>query len=240
VQAAQFVGKGTHLLTLAPLDDYQVTVPIYRFEEFKRLKSGLEAYVTIEDTEFTGTIDRLGPMTQEDRWGRPGNYVIVRFQGNGTLGLLGRDADVRLTLPPEEEEVDQVTAIFNTLMGRGQDDFESRTASVTPFWMLIALGKVLGCACLLVTLSLLTLTLFRSALVSILAVTGLWHISNLLFDFAGLPDLSYLEMVRTLDKVLGGIADPTQELTTLAWLYGFAAAFAALALALFVSRDPPK
>ncbi len=64
------VGLGSPLFTIAPLDEYLVHVPIYRFEEFKRLRKGLTAYIKIEDTEYTGTIDRLGAMTQEDRWGR--------------------------------------------------------------------------------------------------------------------------------------------------------------------------
>jgi hypothetical protein len=84
------------------------------------------------------------------------------------------------------------------------------------------------------------LVLSRSALISILATVGLWHVSNLLFDFAGLPDLSYLEMVRTMDKVLGGVAHAGDEIAALAWLYGIAAATAATAIGLFVVRDPPK
>jgi hypothetical protein len=91
-----------------------------------------------------------------------------------------------------------------------------------------------------VTLTLLLLVLSRSSLIAILCAIGVWHVSNLFFDFAGLPELSYLEMVRTMDKVLGGVATLGEELTSLAWLYGIAAALAALALALFVARDPPK
>ena len=75
---------------------------------------------------------------------------------------------------------------------------------------------------------------------AILGAIGLWHISNLLFDFAGLPDLSYLEIVRTMDKVLGGVAQPSHEIGLLAWLLVITLGFAALALATFVSRDPPK
>ena len=240
IQVAQHVSLGTHILTIAPLDEYQLRVPIYKFDEFKRLKKGLKAYVTIGKTEFIGVIDRLGATTQEDRWGRTSNFAIVRFKGDGTLGILGLNADVRLVLPPLEEKSNQVTAVLNTLTGHGVDDLESRTASVTPGWMFIGLGKVLGCALLLVTLALLTSTLFRSALVSILSVIGLWHVSNLLFDFAGLPELSYLEMVRTMDKVLGGVADPARELASLGWLFGIAALFGFLALVLFISRDPPK
>jgi len=75
---------------------------------------------------------------------------------------------------------------------------------------------------------------------AILGTIGLWHISNLLFDFAGLPDLSYLEIVRTMDKVLGGVANPAQELGVLAWLTGITAALGLMTLALFVARDPPK
>jgi hypothetical protein len=55
-----------------------------------------------------------------------------------------------------------------------------------------------------------------------------------------LPELSYLEMVRTMDKVLGGVASRPEELIALAWLYGIALALGAAAVALFVSRDPPK
>ena len=240
IQPAQYVPLGGHLFTVAPLDEFELRVPIYQYEEFKRLRTGLTAYVKIGDTEFKGTIDKLGATTQPDRWGRSSNYVVVRFKGDGALGLLGQEADVRLVLPPREGRPDRLSALFNTLTGSGQDDVESRTASVTVGWMSIALGKVLGCASLLVTLTLLALVLFRNALFAILGTIGLWHISNLLFDFAGLPDLSYLEMVRTMDKVLGGVASPSHEIATLAWLFGLAAVMAAAALALFVSRDPPK
>jgi multidrug resistance efflux pump len=89
VQAAQYVGLGNHLLTIARLDEFQVRVPVYEFEEFKRLRTGLAAYVKVGETEFTGKVDRLGATTQDDRWGRPSNYAIARFQGDGTLGLLG-------------------------------------------------------------------------------------------------------------------------------------------------------
>src|SRR5262249_48670473 len=84
--SGQFVSPGTHLCTIAPLDDYQVKVPVYKFEEFKRLTTNLTAYVKIEQTEYKGTIERLGAMTQPDRWGRDYNHVIVRFRGDGTLG----------------------------------------------------------------------------------------------------------------------------------------------------------
>jgi multidrug resistance efflux pump len=237
---AQYVGVGTQLLTIAPLDEYQVRVPIYKFDEFKRLKTGLAAYVRIEHSEYKGLIERLGATTQADRWGRDCNYALVRFKGDGTLGLLGLPADVRLVLPPPKELPSRATQLLNLLTGHGVDDLASRTTSVTTGWMLIGLAKVLGCACLLVTVTLATLALFRNALTAILGVTGLWHVSNLLFDFAGLRELSYLDMVRTMDKVLGGIAKPADELTALAWLFGLAAGFGALAIALFVSRDPPR
>ena len=61
-----------------------------------------------------------------------------------------------------------------------------------------------------------------------------------LSDRAQRPDLSYLEIVRTPDKVLGGVANPAQELGVLAWLTGITVAFALMTLALFVARDPPK
>jgi multidrug efflux pump subunit AcrA (membrane-fusion protein) len=240
VQATQPVGYGTHLLTLAPLDEFQIQVPVYQFDDFKRLRTGLTAHIKIGATEYTGTIERLGATTQDDRWGRTSNFVIVRFQGDGTLGLLGQNADVRLVLPPPEEKITRVGAILDTLTGRGVDDLDSRTASVTTGWMFVALGKVLGCALLLVVLTILLLTLTRSTLVAVLVAVGLWHVSNLLFDFAGLPDLSYLEMVRSMDKVLGGVARVGQELSTLAWLGGISLAFALITQLLFISRDPPK
>ncbi|MHB8523547.1 MAG: HlyD family secretion protein [Limisphaerales bacterium] len=240
VHPAQYVTIGAQLFTVAPLDEYQVRVPIYKFEDFKRLKAGLTAYIRIEHTEYKGVIDRLGAMTQPDRWGRDSNYAVVRFKGDGTLGLLGLPADVRLILPPPKERLSRVTAVLNVLTGHAAGDPASRTTSVTTGWMLIGLGKVIGCSCLLVTMTLTMLMLFRNMLTAILCVIGLWHISNLLFDFAGLKELSYLEMVSTMDKVLGGIAKPADELTTLAWLFGIAAAFGALAIALFVSRDPPR
>ena len=240
VQASQVVNVGAHLFTIAPLDQYQLRVPVYNFKDFKRLKPDLDVYITIQKTEYKGVVDRLGAMTEPDRWGRLSNYVIVRFRGDGTLGMLGLPADVRIVLPPSAKPVDRATALLNTLTGHGKDDLESRTASVTIPWMAIALAKVLGCACFLVTFTLFLLVLFRNALIAILGAIGFWHISNLLFDFAGLPDLSYLEIVRTMDKVLGGIAAPVEELTVLAWLGGFAIALAAGTLALFIRQDPPR
>lgn len=240
VQAAQYVGLGSHLFTIAHLDDLELKVPIYSYEEFKRLRTGLTAYIKIGETEFTGTLEKLGATTEPDRWGRTSNFVLVRFKGDGALGLLGQEADVRLVLPPREAKPDRITALFNTLTGAGVDDVESRTASVTTAWMLVALGKVLGCALLLVTLTILASVLFRSSLFAILGTIALWHISNLLFDFAGLPDLSYLEMVKNMDKVLGGVASVPTEVSTLAWLFGLTAVFSVVALGLFIRRDPPK
>lgn len=237
---AQFVSVGAQLFTVAPLDDYQIKVPIYKFEEFKRLKAGLTAYVKIEKTEYKGTIERLGAMTQPDRWGRDYNYAIIRFRGDGTLGLLGLPADVRLVLPPPKEQISRATAILNVLTGRGSGESATRTASVTLGWMFIGLGKVVGTACLLVTVTLTVLIVFRTSLVAILGVVGFYHVSNLLFDFAGLKELSYLEMVSTMEKVLGGVAKPLDELAVLAWLFGLATAFGVLATTLFIARDPPK
>ncbi len=237
---AQAVSPGTQLCTVAPLDAYQVRVPIYKFEEFKRLKTNLTAYVRFEHTEFKGRIERLGAMTQPDRWGRDANYVVVRFEGDGTPGLLGLPADVRLILPPPPTRVSRVTAVLNLLTGQNAEDAVSRRASVTFGWMAIALGKVLGAGCLLVTLTVALLVLLRHTLTAILGAIGLWHVSNLLFEFVGLKDLSYLEMVGTLSKVLGGTAKPADELTLLAWLFGLAAGFAVLAISLFVARDPPR
>jgi len=229
VQSAQYVTVGTQLFTVAPLDDYQIRVPVYKFEEFKRLKTGLTAYIKIEKTEYKGKIEQLGAMTQPDRWGRDSNYAVVRFKGDGTLGLLGMPADVKLILPPPKEELSRAAKILNVLTGRSAGESATRTTSVTMGWMLIGLGKVIGTACLLVTLTLTALMLFRNALVAILCVVGLYHISSLLFDFAGLKELSYLEMVSTMDKVLGGFTKPVDELTTLAWLFGLAAALGVVA-----------
>jgi multidrug resistance efflux pump len=240
VHPAQHVGLGMQLLTVARLDEYQIRVPVYEYDEFKRLRPGLAAYIKVGDTEFVGKIDRLGATTQEDRWGRTSNYAIVRFQGKGTLGLLGLNADARIVLPPPETKPNRVATLIHSLTGHGEDDLESRTASVTLGWMAIALGKVLGCACFLVMLTLLLLVLSRSPLIAILGAVGLWHVSNLLFDFAGLPELSYLEMVRTMDKVLGGIANWQDESLALAWLYGISVALGAAAVGLFIARDPAK
>lgn len=240
VQSAQFVTVGTQLFVIAPLDDFQVRVPVYKFEEFKRLKAGLTAYVKIEKTEYKGTIERLGAMTQPDRWGRDSNYAVIRFKGDGTLGLLGMPADVKLILPPPKDQISRATAILNVLTGRGSGESSTRTTSVTAGWMLIGLGKVLGTACLLVTLTLAALMVFRNNLVAILGVIGFYHISNLLFDFVGLKELSYIEMVSTMEKVLGGFTKPMDELTAVAWLFGFAGAFGLLAATLFISRDPQR
>ncbi len=156
------------------------------------------------------------------------------------VGLLGLPADVRLVLPPPKELKNRATAILDVLTGRGSGESVTRTTSVTLGWMSIALGKVVGTACLLVTLTFTVLMVFRNSLIAILGVVGLYHISNLFYDFAGLKDLSYLEMVATMEKVLGGVAKPGDELSTLAWLFGLAAAFGVVATGLFISRDPPK
>ncbi|HVV72842.1 MAG TPA: HlyD family efflux transporter periplasmic adaptor subunit, partial [Verrucomicrobiae bacterium] len=108
--SGQYVSPGTQICTVAPLDEYQIKVPVYKFEEFKRLATNLTAYVKIEQTEYKGNIERLGAMTQPDRWGRDYNYVTVRFRGEGALGLLGLPADVRLVLPPPKEETNRATA----------------------------------------------------------------------------------------------------------------------------------
>ncbi|HIG28884.1 MAG TPA: HlyD family efflux transporter periplasmic adaptor subunit [Verrucomicrobiales bacterium] len=240
VEAGQPLALGAHLFTIASLDEYQLDVPIYNFKEFKRLKEGYDAYINIQGTEFTGNIERIGATTKKDRWGKNSNFVIVRFKGDSTKGLLGLDADVRLALPPKEGEKNMAAEIMDTLTGRGKDDLESRTASVTTGWMLIGLGKVMGCALMLVSLTLFAVVIFRSQLIAILGVTGLWHISNLIFDFSGLPELSYLEMVRTMDKVLGGVAIPAEEFTTLAWLALFIVIPTIFTVVVFVSRDPEK
>jgi hypothetical protein len=240
VQEGQRVGRGEHLFTVAPLYEYQLTVPIFDLREFQRLEEGLTAYVTIQGTEFTGTVDRLGATTQESRYGIRSNLVIVRFRSEEAQGLLGRNADVRIVLPPRESETSTAGALLNTITGRGKDDAETRTASVTHEWMAIALLKLVGCACLLISLSLLASVLTRNALVGILSVTGIWHISNLLFDFAGLPQLSYLEISRTMDKVLAGVANMGDELVAIAWLFGIAAALAGLTVVAFISRDPVR
>lgn len=237
---AQFVNVGAQLATIAPLDEYLVRVPIYKYDEFKRLKTGLTAYVKIEASEYKGTIERLGAMTQPDRWGRDSNYAIVRFKGDGALGLLGLPADVKLILPPPKELPNRMMAMLNVLTGQTAGDSAARSASVATGWMFIGLGKVIGCACLLVTLTLAMLTLFRNSLTAILCVIGLWHISNLLFDFVGLRDVSYLEMVGNMAKVLGGVAKPVDELIVLGWLFGLAAVFGALTVWLFIARDPVK
>lgn len=240
VHSSQYVPLGAHLLTIAPLDEYQLRVPIYNFEEFKRLQPGGVAHIRIEKTEYKGTIDRLGATTQPDRWGRDSNFAVVRFKGDGTLGLLGRPADVKLVLPPPKERDNRAAQLLRFFTAQGEDDIGTRRASVTLAWMAVGLSKVLGCACLLVATTLAALTLFRNALIAILGIVGLWHVSNLLFDFAGLRELSYLEMVRNMDKVLAGMAKPWDEFTALAWLFGIAAAFGACTVALFISRDPPR
>lgn len=237
---AQFVNVGAQLATIAPLDEYLVRVPIYKYDEFKRLKTGLTAYVKIEATEYKGTIERLGAMTQPDRWGRDSNYAIIRFNGGGALGLLGLPADVKLILPPPKELPNRMMAMLSVLTGQSAGNAAARSASVTMGWMFIGLGKVIGSACLLVTLTLAMLTLFRNSLTAILCVVGLWHISNLLFDFVGLRGISYLEMVGNMGKVLGGVAKPVDELILLGWLFGLAAAFGALTIWLFIARDPVK
>jgi len=241
VRPSQYAAIGSHMFTIAPMNGYQLRVPIYNFNEFKRLKEGLQAFITIQGIEYEGTIDRLGAMTEADRWGRQSNYVIVWFEGDETPGLLGLNADVRIVLPPpESKKPNRAQAVLNALTGHGEDDLGTRTASVTPFWMLITLGKLISCAVMVTTLTLMLTVLFRNALISILGTIGLWHVSNLGFDFAGLPQLSYLEILRTMDKVLGGIVAPWDEIATIAWMLGFAAFFSAISLVMFILKDPPK
>lgn len=241
VRPSQYAGVGAHLFTVAPLDEYQLRVPVYDFNEFRRLKVGLQAFITIQGTEYEGTVDRLGAMTEADRWGRQSNYAIVRFKGDGTPGLLGLQADVRMVLPPPEaKKPNRAEAMLNVLTGRGEKDIGTRTASVTPFWLGLAVAKLVACAWMVATLTLLLVVLFRNMLIAILGAIGLWHVSNLLFDFAGLPELSYFEIIRTLNTVLGGIVSPTDELVTIAWMLGFATVFAVSAAVLFITRDPPK
>ena len=241
VQPSQYAGIGTHLFTIAPLDEYQLRVPVYDFNEFKRLKVGLQAFITIQGVEYEGTVDRLGAMTEADRWGRQSNYTIVRFKGDGKPGLLGLSADVRMVLPPpEDQKLNRAEVLLDALTGRGVDDIGSRTASVTPFWMGVAVAKLVACAWMVTTLTLMLVVMFRNSLIAVLGAIGLWHVSNLAFDFAGLPQLSYLEILRTMDKVLGGIASPTDELTSILWMLCFATAFASVAATLFIVRDPAK
>ena len=241
VQPSQYANIGSHLFTIAPMHGYQLRVPIYNFNEFKRLKVGLETFITIQGEEYQGVIDRLGAMTEADRWGRQSNYVIVWFKGDDQPGLLGLDADVRIVLPPpEEKKPNRAEAVLNALTGRGQDDIGSRTASVTPFWMLTALAKLVTCACMVTALTLMLVVLFRNALMAILGAIGLWHVSNLGFDFIGLPQLSYLEILRTMDKVLGGIVSPSEEWMTILWMLCFTVVFASVSLTMFIVKDPPK
>ena len=239
-QEGQQVDRGMHLFTIAPLDEYQLNVPIPDFDEFQRIKKGLIAYVTIEENEFTGTVDHVSATAESDRWGNKSNRAIVRFSGEGSQGLLGRGADVRIVLPPTETKANVAGALLDTITGHGVDDTRTRTTSVTPLWMLIGLSKLVGLTCLLIALSILAAVLCHNALFAILSVTGVWHISNLIFDFAGLPELSYLETVRTMDKVLGGVAHLGDEIRTLAWLFGITALIGLLITILFIRRDPPK
>ena len=239
-QEGQQVSRGMHLFTIAPLDEYQLNVPIPDFDEFQRIKKGLTAYVTIEEKEFTGTVDHVSATAEADRWGNKSNRAVVRFSGQGSQGLLGRGADVRIVLPPTDKEENVAGALLDTITGHGVDDTQTRTTSVTPRWMLIGLSKLIGLTCLLIALSLCAAVLFRNALFAILSVTGVWHISNVVFDFVGLPELSYLEVVRTMDKVLGGVAHLGDEVRTLAWLFGITALIGFLTVALFIHRDPPK
>lgn len=240
VQEGLQVARGMHLFTIAPLDEYQLNVPIRDLDEFQRIKKGLIAYVTIEKKEFTGTVDRVSATAEADRWGKKSNLAVVRFNGKGSQGLLGRDADVRIVLPSTGEEANKLSTLLDTITGHGVDDTQTRTTSVTPRWMLIGLLKVVGLTCLLIALSLFAAALFRNALVAILGVTGLWHISNLIFDFVGLPELSYLEVVRTMDKVLGGVAQLGDEILTLTWLFGITGLIGFLTVVLFIHRDPPN
>src|SRR5262249_15596945 len=85
----QFVSAGTQLFTIAPLDEYQIKVPVYKFEEFKRLTTNLTAYVKIEQTEYKATIERLGAMTQPDRWGRDTITSLYASKGRGRWDCWG-------------------------------------------------------------------------------------------------------------------------------------------------------
>ncbi len=239
-EVGQYVIRGTHLVTIAPLYEYQLRVAVNKFGDFQRMEEGLKTFIKIQKTEFEGTVHRIGATTRAQGDGAKKNFVIVRFNSGGKLGLLGLGADVRIVMPPKEEESTMAGALLDTVTGRSKDDTETKTASVTTPWMLLGLSKVVGCTLLLIALSMLAAVLTRNALIAILGVTGIWHISTLIFDFVGLPELSYFEMVRTMDKVLAGVASVRDELTAIAWLFGIAGAFASLTVAVFISRDPPK
>ena len=62
-------------------------VPIYNFKEFKRLKEGLQAYITIEGTEYKGTVEKLGAMTEADMdrvtCDTPGKYCCSDAANSG-------------------------------------------------------------------------------------------------------------------------------------------------------------
>jgi hypothetical protein len=57
---------------------------------------------------------------------------------------------------------------------------------------------------------------------------------------SGLPQLSYLEIGRAMDKVLAGVANMGDELAAIGWLFGISAVLGVLAVVAFVSRDPVK
>ena len=77
-------------------------------------------------------IERVGAMTQPDRWGRDSNYAVVRFKGDGTLGLLGLPADVRLILPPPKERINRATALLNAITGHSSSDSATSALTRTP------------------------------------------------------------------------------------------------------------
>ena len=108
------------------------------------------------------------------------------LEGNGTLGLLGMPADVKADPAfaqgaaqprhryPERADWPQIRRIRHAehfgYDGLDADRPPERSAWAPPIC--------------LVTLTLTALMLFRNALVAILSVVGLYHISNLLFDFS--------------------------------------------------------
>jgi len=57
----QVLGVGAQLLTIAPLDEYQVRVPIYKLRRVQAAQGGVDGLRQNRETEYKGTIERLGP-----------------------------------------------------------------------------------------------------------------------------------------------------------------------------------
>ena len=77
--SGSIVGRGWHERAGGPHAE------IVALRDAGRSVGGLTAYVTIEEKEFTGTVDHVSATAEADRWGNKSNRAVVRFSGQGSI-----------------------------------------------------------------------------------------------------------------------------------------------------------